>query len=176
MPPELEPAIPRPVLPPDLGQDLLDEEVRVAGAEAIVFVAAVVARHLVRAGRRHDAGVDQDRDGDGHRALLDEVVQHDWQAPCSSFRGEARAVLEDHHACGFCRVVLRRNVHPVVAGGAGEYLRGFPGVLCNFAFGDAIVRLRIGTERILRGKRLHQSKSERKDLHRADIISGIDLL
>ncbi|HXB72442.1 MAG TPA: hypothetical protein VNY05_29665 [Candidatus Acidoferrales bacterium] len=110
------------VLLAHFGQNLFDQEARVTVAQAIVLVAAIVAGDLVgRIGGPH-SGVDEDPNGHRHGGLLDEVVEDDRRAPGPGLADEAGAVLEDHHACRLGGIVLRGNVDPVAARGAGKIL------------------------------------------------------
>src|SRR5450759_4993616 len=58
------------------------------------------------------------------------------------------AVLKDRHAGGLGRVVLRGNVYPVIARGAGEDLGSGPGVFGDLALRHVRSPLRIGAESV----------------------------
>ena len=60
----------------------------------------------------------------------------------------ASAILKDHDTGRLLRVVLGRNVDPVLAHGAGEDLRG-PGVLGHGPLRHALLGLRIGAELVV---------------------------
>ena len=110
MPPELAPQSAAVVgvlgeidLLADLRQDLLQQEARVAVGGIVVLEAAVVARQRVGIRRRHDAGIDHDRDGDRHLLLRDQVVEDDRHAKAAVPILKAAAVLKDHDAGGLRR-------------------------------------------------------------------------
>ena len=103
----------------DLGEDLVEQEPRVAVAHIVVLDAAVEARQRAFARRRHDAGVDEDADGDRHVAFVNQVVEDDRHAPVAAFADVALRRPGTPSRRRLRRVVLLRHVDPVVARRAG---------------------------------------------------------
>src|ERR1035437_7932589 len=129
-----------------------------SGLQSIVFIAAVEARHSSGRGGGAHAGVDEDADGDRHGALRDQVVEDDRRAPRASVGDEAAAVLKDRHAGGLGRVVLRGNVYPVIARGAGEDLGSGPGVFGDLGLRHVRSPLRIGAESVRLRKKTRRNE------------------
>ncbi len=124
----------------DFGDDLFEEEAGVFVAEAVVFYASVRAAFWVGGGLTgfgfKSAGVDEYRDGHGHIAACDEVVEDDWHAPAAFGVFVPFAVLEDHESGGFPLFVLGWDVDGPVAGGICEDV-GLPsGHIGHGAMGD----------------------------------------
>ena len=91
----------------------------------------------------HDAGIDEDADGDRHFAAMDEVIHDDGGTETAGFTDPATAVLDDENGRRLAGLVLRGHVDPVVAGGAGVHLAG-EGVFGDLTDGSAGVALMIG--------------------------------
>ena len=90
------------------------------------------------------AGVDEDGDGDGHFAAVNQIIADGGDAVFAAGADEGLAVLEDHEGGGFLGVVLRGDVNPIVPGGVGEDLAGECKRADDFAVRCAFVHLRVG--------------------------------
>ena len=132
----------------DFGQDLLGGETRVAVAERVILVTAVVAVLLVGRSCQEHSGINEDADGHRQFTFVNQVVENDRGAPTAGFRDHPAAVLKDHHASGLLRAVLRWNVDPIVANRARIDLAG-PGLLRDCAPGNARFSLRIRAEDVI---------------------------
>ena len=103
--------------PPDFRQKLVNQESRVAVAEAIVFEAAVETWLRIFIRSRNAAVSDKDSQLYGNLPGMNHIVQHDWQPPV--FR-HAKTVLNDHQTRRFLGIVLGWDVDPVFADRANE--------------------------------------------------------
>ena len=150
------------VLGLDGGEEFVDEEAAVGVADAVVFIAAVVAREGVGVGGGDDTGLDEDANERGDLSLGDEVVEDDGGVVDD-------AVLEDHEgpARRLAEVVGGGKVDRVVAFGAGKdaaFLRGV-GAFDEFAFRDVGLRdgVRTGLVVVLSLKIKHRQGGEGED-------------
>jgi hypothetical protein len=82
------------VLRLDGGQELVDEELRVGGRDAVVFVAAVETRQRVVIRGGNDSGLDEDADERWDVLFGDEIVENNGSLIDD-------AVLEDHEGGRF---------------------------------------------------------------------------
>ncbi len=128
----------------DFGDHFVEDEAGVDVREGVVFDAAVASGFVAFFGGGEDAGVNEDADGDGHLAFVDEVVEYGGGAEVALEVDVGGAVLEDHDAGGVGGVVLGGDVDPVVAGGAGVDFAGGPLVLGDGALGDACLDEGVG--------------------------------
>ncbi len=142
------------------GQDLIDEEARVAIAQGVVFEAAVEARLPVRGGRRQHAGIDENADGGRHFALVDQIVEDDVRAPAAFVGDEAATILKHHEWRRTARPVLRRDVDPVVADRAGEDFARGPDVFRDLTFRHAGLTLGIRAQDVLLGGLEHRRRQQ----------------
>ena len=150
----------------DFWQEFLGKEARVAIAEAVVFVAAIVARQGVGSlCGGQDSGVNEYTDGHRHLAAGDEVVEDDRGSKGAIGGHVATAVLEDHQAGRFRRRILPGHINPVVPMRAGEETSGgcCEGVFGHRAVGHRGVELRVRTQRIFFGLSPHSGRNHRRD-------------
>jgi hypothetical protein len=128
----------------DFGEDLFDEKAGVLTAEGVIFEAAVFAGFLPFLRGGDDAGIDEDADGHGDVAGMDEIVEHGGGAEGSVGLDKSAAVEADEDAGRFGPVILGGDIDPVVALGAGEN-GTLPLVLSHFPLRDAFLDHGVGT-------------------------------
>ena len=131
----------------DLGNQLLQEEARIAVAQGVVFEHALEAilRSIGSGGQR--ARVDEDADQGRQVATGDQVVEDHGHAHAVVER--SAAIEEDHERRGPGGVVLGRNVDCIIVRRAGIKLAGFELEFCHGALGHSVPRLGIGTECVI---------------------------
>ena len=131
----------------DFGQDLFDQERRKARTDGVVFGAAVEARLGVRRRRRRTTpGLMKTPMVTGMSPLWIRLSKTMWLER-AVFIDERAAVLEHHRAGGLVGLVLRGDVDPIIAHGAGIDLAG-PLVLRDLALRHAGLPLRISPKDI----------------------------
>ncbi len=95
------------------GQKFIDQKVRVAVARRVVLERPIAAV-LRSLGRRRDrARIDEHRDRDRHRLLMDEIVEHHGDSKSPRIR-VASAIHEHHERGRLVPLVLSRHVDAVV--------------------------------------------------------------
>ena len=135
---------------PHLRQDFFEQKTGVLVAERIVLEAAIAARFLARLRRGNLAGIDKEADGHGHFLLRDEIVEHNRRAELTVGVRVIAAVLKDHHARRFGRLVLLRHVNPVITFRARKNLAA-PMVFGDFAARHVFLRKRVRAELVVVG-------------------------
>ena len=93
-------------------------------------------------------GVDEDSDGDGHLAGVDQVVEDHRGAELAFLVHIPLAVLEDHHRGWGRAIILGRDVDPVVALRSGKD-RAFMAVPGDLAGRDAVFAFGVCAENVL---------------------------
>ena len=116
-------------------------------AHRIVFETAIAARLLARLGRRDFARVDEDADGHWHFLLRDEIIEYDRHAERAVGVHVIAPVLKDHNARRFGRLVLFRDVNPVIAFRSGKDFAA-PTIPRDFAARHTVLRHRVRSERV----------------------------
>ena len=130
--------------------DLLQQESRVTVAERIVLDLARLIWKVVGYGlTRRDARVDEEADGNGHFASMNQVVGNDRHANDAVGLKKTLPILEDHQTCRVGRVVLCRYVDPVVMDSSGIDMTVFPNMPGDPACWDACLRLGVRPQYVL---------------------------
>ena len=122
----------------DLRQQLLEQEPDVTVAQAVVFEAAIEPIDRPGLDRLHPAVHHEDADGDGHLLAGDQLVE-------DRRRVVLDAVLVHVQAGRLRRIVLPRDVDPVIAHRAGEDLAALEGMLGDVPLGDIAGAGRFGS-------------------------------
>ena len=128
----------------NFGEYFFDNESGVGIGEGVVFHRAVTACFLAFFFQGEFAGVDEDADGDGHFAFVDEIVEYGGGTKVAGEADIAAAILEDHDTGGSLGVILSGDIEPIVAGGAFIDFAGGELMLCDGALGDSILNKGIG--------------------------------
>lgn len=128
----------------DFGENFVYDKTGVGVGEGVVFHGAVATGFFAFFFRGVFTGVDEDADGDGHFAFVDEVIEYGGGAEVAGEADVAAAVLEDHDASGGIGIVLSGYIKPVVAGGAFVDFTGGELVLGDGALGDAVLDEGVG--------------------------------
>jgi len=97
----------------DSRKELVEEELRVGGRDAVVFVAAVEARQSLVTGRWHHTGLDEDADPRWNILFGDEIVEDDGSLVNDT-------VLKNHEGRRLGLVETRQQINLVFAPGAGK--------------------------------------------------------
>lgn len=129
----------------DLGKQLLDDEASVLIGEGVVFEATIggsrLPSRLFRQRFREVSWVNEDPDGDGHLALMDQVVHHDGCAKVALRIDIGMSILKHHDGSGLGTIVLGGHIHPVATNGARKDLT-LPNIFGYLALRSPVDRLR----------------------------------
>ena len=138
------------MLSDNVGEEFLDDEIRVLVIHCIVFERAIFSYLVAGFRRGNDAGVDEKSHCHWKFTTMDQVVEHDRHAGMTVLAQEPTPVLK-HHQVGWLRsVVLCRDVDPVIAFCAWEVFAVRPLGLDNPALGDVGLALSQGAGAIIR--------------------------
>ena len=130
-----------------LGNHLANQKAGEAIAQRIVFEDALIAVLRRVRNRRQHARVDEDSD---HRRQLfagDQVIEHHRHA--LAVADGAAAIHIDHERRGLTRVILCRDINPIRVRRARIKLARLQLVFGHRPLGNAVVRLGVGTERVV---------------------------
>ena len=91
-----------------LWQKFLKNKPSVVWPQTIVFETTIKSGDRSVRERRNLPVHDKNSDSDGHLFLLDQLIKNDWSIILNP-------ILTNKHTGRFRRIVLRRNIHPVIA-------------------------------------------------------------
>ena len=149
-------------------QQFFEEEAGILIAESVVFEAAIRTGLLSLDCGGNLPGVDEHRDGDWDRSLVNQVVEDDGGTKLPLRIDIGAAILQNQQRGGLSPLVLLRDVHPEVPLGSRKDLLTHPPLLGDGPLGYARLTLRVGAEHVVVGGPgcCHREHSQGQQPHR----------